>query len=354
MEHSLLKPHNIALKNGIPYGLVAHLCKGRIFYDYNLEFAYGNDKELQAINEMEKSLGSLSPEQINLRVAADFCCLWRYDYPQRIHDICSIIGGSPRTELRLHYQICPEKRQELIDYAEALKGWIMDKAPDDMSFFRHEAESTTKKVYNFLGSKDPLKKLLVERTFFGLSSRFLNCSFWGKLADDQEVSLVPYTANRLPEDWVSRMSVLEKKIQKEMGSDAGDFLCDVGGSVEPACHFKFVRRIDILVSSIGTLRWRANLPPKDGTIKGRRQITSIYLDLLEKYWNGEKPEKSNGDGEEIETKLFNLLGRPDDFKRWLVACLWKNIKNQTAFQAYPMKRWLEFVRIGEDYLNGLK
>jgi len=139
-----------------------------------------------------------------------------------------------------------------------------------------------------------------------------------------------------------------------MGSDAGDFLCDVGGSVEPACHFKFVRRIDILVSSIGTLRWRANLPPKDGTIKGRRQITSIYLDLLEKYWNGEKPEKSNEDGEEIETKLFNLLGRPDDFKRWLVACLWKNIKNQTSFQAYPMKRWLEFVRIGEDYLNGLE
>ena len=53
-------------------------------------------------------------------------------------------------------------------------------------------------------------------------------------------------------------------------------------------------------------------------------------------------------------QLFALLGEGTNFKRWLVASLWKNIKNQTQFHAFPMKRWVEFVRIGEDYLRKLR
>jgi hypothetical protein len=80
----------------------------------------------------------------------------------------------------------------------------------------------------------------------------------------------------------------------------------------------------------------------------------LYLDVLEKYWNGEKTAYINiNGGEELEGELFGLLGEPTDLKRWLVACLWKNIKNQTSYRADPMKHWVEFVRIGEDYLQNL-
>jgi len=133
-----------------------------------------------------------------------------------------------------------------------------------------------------------------------------------------------------------------------MGSGAADFLCDVGGTAEPACHFKFIRRVDILVSSIGCLRWRGNLPMKDATITGRRQLTSDYLGALESYWN--VTGSANGG---LAQDLHALLGEPTDFKRWLVASLWKGIKNQTLYQAYPMKRWIEFVRSAEDYLDNL-
>jgi hypothetical protein len=118
--------------------------------------------------------------------------------------------------------------------------------------------------------------------------------------------------------------------------------------------FKFIRRIDILVSSIGCLRWRGNLPPKDKTISGRRAITATYLAVLEKYWRSEASgcgETAGEDPSSIETELFEFLGEKTNFKRRLAASLWKNIKNQTQFQAFPMKRWVEFVRIGEDYLN---
>jgi len=51
--------------------------------------------------------------------------------------------------------------------------------------------------------------------------------------------------------------------------------------------------------------------------------------------------------------IYELLGKQDEFKIWLVACLWKNIKNQTQTHSYPMKRWAEFVRIGETYLDSI-
>jgi hypothetical protein len=354
MEHTLLTPSNITLKKqGIPYSQIEHLLTGGRFHDANLKKGFGRDEEIEEINRMEESLGNLSPEQIDLRVATDFCCIWRYDYPRRVHEICSIIGGSPHTALRLHYQICLGRRQEFIDYADALKGWLMDEAPDDATHFRNSSEKTVQKVYQFLGKKDPLKKMLVERTYLGLSSRFLNCSFWGVSVREPETPLIPYTAQQLPDEWPERLSELEYSIRKEMGHTASDFLCEVGGSAEPACHFKFVRRVDILVSSIGCMRWRGNLPIKDGSVKGRRQLTKLYSDILEKYWNGNNSSYTNKNSEQLEKELFEQLGEPSDLKRWLVASLWKNIKNQTLYNAYPMKRWVEFVRIGEDYIKGL-
>ncbi len=221
------------------------------------------------------------------------------------------IGGSPHTAFGLHYQICPRQRQELIVYAEALKMWLNNGTSLKRNTLSPESERTFNKVFQMLGERDPLKDLLVERTYLGLSSRALNCSYWGYNSRGK-VALAPYTAQELSSDWHKRMSAIERAIAKEMGNKARDFLCDVGGSAEPACHFKFIRRIDILVSSIGCLHWRGNLPPKDKTISGRRAITATYLAVLEKYWRGEAAgygETESEDAGTIETELFELIGK---------------------------------------------
>lgn len=352
MEHSLLTPRDIILKNnGIPFNTIIHLLKDGGSFDHNLKNGFGYDSDLKIIKEMERNLPALTSEQIDKRAAADFCCIWRYDYPERVFEICKIIAGGDHMALRLHYQISPQRRQEFIDYAEALKGWLEEVSNDNLSYFRHGSEDTVNKVYDFLGTSDPLKKMLVERTYIGFSSRFLNCSFWGSNNPEKEVNLFPSTAQQLADNSYQRMLELETMISREMGYSARNFLIDVGGSSEPACHFKFIRRVDILVSSIGCLKWRGNLPEKDGNITGRRKITARFLNILEKYFKNDNYDKNYEC--ETEKNIFELLGRPDEFKRWLVACLWKNIKNQTQTQSYPMKRWAEFVRIGESHLDSM-
>jgi hypothetical protein len=351
MEEMLLSPHGIMLgRQGIPLSMISHLVKGGKFHDVNLRQGYGSDPDVSEIHELEAALGPLSSEDEERRIAADFCCIWRYDYPERVHDICSIIGGSRHTALRLHYQVSTGRRQELIDYAEALKGWVHDIAQQDIIGYGQGGKPTIDKVYGFLGKKDPLKALLAERTYYGLSRRSINCSFWGINEKEPQTCLAPYNPQQLPPGWHERMAYLENEIHRQMGRPARDFLCDVGGSSEPACHFKFIRRIDILVSSIGCLKWRGNLPPKDGAVSGRRRITASYLAALEQYWRG---TPADYDDQELADRLAALLGGQTDCKRWLVACLWKNIKNQTLYQAYPMRHWVDFVRIGEDYIDRL-
>jgi hypothetical protein len=351
MEEMLLAPHGIALsRQGIPLSLIRHLVKSGKFYDENLRQGYSADPDLSAIHELESALGPLSLGDEERRIAADFCCIWRYDYPDRVHDICSIIGGSKHTALRLHYQVSTSRRQELIDYAEALKGWVHDVAPQDVPGYAPAGKQTIDKVYAFLGTKDPLKSMLAERTYYGLASRSINCSFWGFNAKEAATPLAPHNPQDLPGTWHERMAYLENTINREMGRAARDFLCDVGGSAEPACHFKFIRRIDILVSSIGCMKWRGNLPPKDGAVSGRRRITAAYLAALEHYWRGTPVDY---DDQDLADRLAALLGSPTDLRRWLVACLWKSIKNQTRYQAYPMRHWVDFVRIGEDYIDRL-
>ncbi|MCX8044225.1 MAG: hypothetical protein N3B18_08880 [Desulfobacterota bacterium] len=351
MELRLLRSRSIVLgRQGIPLDYAHSLVRHGTYHDANLHGGYGSDQVLEEIRRMENALGRLGEEHIRLRIAADFCCIWRYDFPQRIFDICALIGGRPAHGLRLHYQISPQRRDSIIAYAEALAGWLQDKS---LAEYDETIKPIAHRIYTYLQDRHPLKDMLVKRTLLGLSLRALNCSFWGYESFAEKTPMQPFHAMPIDHTTMQRMAQLERDIKREMGAVAEDFLCDVGGSAEPACHFKFIRRIDILISSIGCFVWRGNLPPKDNEVSGRRELTRTYLDILEHYWNG-KSQPFDQTYSTQYNEIFELLGPPNDLKRWLVACLWKNIFDQTTYHVYPMRQWVEFVHIGERYLDKLE
>lgn len=349
---------------GIPYDAVYHLLDGtrkidkkrdnddgHYYHDENIR-GYGrggHDHEVQEINSMELQLGDLSPAVQDLRAMIDFCCIWRYDYPDRVHQICRAIGGSGDTIGRCHYQVGTEKRDELTAYARALQKWLGIKGSEKtVSAGVHKLqEKIDERVASMLGEREGLKELLVERTFLGLCARHIDCSFFGSDGSAKPVELLPDHALNPGRDWHERMRTLEREIQGKLGGRSYDFLCEVGGA-EPPCHFKFIRRLEILIGSIGCLNWRGCLPPKDSKVSGRRELTQKYLAALNAYWAG---ENTDDDREEdrayrsLRDGLFHDLGEPELYKRWLVASLWKNIKNQTLYQAFTIKHWVDFVQI---------
>lgn len=349
---------------GIPYDAVYHLLEGTrkadkkraadgdsCYHDENIR-GYGRggpDHEVQEINRMELQLGELSQDVRDLRTMMDFCCIWRYDYPARVHQLCRAIGGSGDTLGRCHYQVGTDKRDELTAYARAMEKWLGRKRDEKTATAGVLAlqEKIDGKVFSMLGEREALKELLVERTLIGLCSRHIDCSFFGSDGSGKPVEVFPSHALNPGRDWHERMRSLENEIQRKLGGRSYDFLCEVGGA-EPPCHFKFIRRLEILLGSIGCLSWRGYLPPKDSRVSGRREMTQKYLALLREYWAGENAADDGGEDaayRSLKEELFNALGTPELYKRWLVASLWKNIKNQTLYQAFTIKHWVDFVQI---------
>jgi hypothetical protein len=334
---------------GIPYDAVYHLLDGtrkidkkhdsndgNFYHDENIR-GYGRggpDHEVQEINRMELQLGEPEPSVRDLRTMIDFCCIWRYDYPERVHRICRAIGGSGDTIGRCHYQVGTDKRYELAAYARAMQKWLGMKSSgkSDSEGGRALQEKIEERVFAMLGEREGLKDLLVERTLIGLCARHIDCSFFGSDGSGQPVEVFPSHALDPGRDWHERMRKLEYEIQGKLGGRSYDFLCEVGGA-EPPCHFKFIRRLEILIGSIGCLMWRGHLPPKDGTVSGRRELTQKYLAVLHSFWTGELAGAARGDDEQfsaLKETLFHDLGKPELYKRWLIASLWKNIKNEDS------------------------
>jgi hypothetical protein len=355
---------------GIPYRDVLHLLYGtrksragldqendlQYFLDENLRgYGWGSTtNELEEINQLELQVGPLTQEIRDLRTMVDCCCIWRYDYPRRVHLICQAIGAGKAAASRCHYQVGIDKRDELTAYVRAMIKWLgkTEDYREAVSIDSDLQKAIEQRVNDMFGERESLKDMLVERTLLGLGSRHIDCSFFGSQGDGKPVKVFPSYALDLDREWRSRMRILEQEIQREMGSDAFDFLCEVGGA-EPPCHFKFIRRLEILLGSIGCLTWRGNLPPKDGKVSGRRQVTRDYLSVLRAYWSDGTLDSGGDDGtvHSLQRELFDNLGEPQPFKKWLVASLWKNIKNQTEHQAFTMKHWVEFVQIMRDRMS---
>jgi len=349
--------------DGIPYHLVYHLLEGsprpirsspaqnKRFYDANLLWReVSKDLEIQEINSLEMKIGQVTPFILDLRTMVDFCCIWRYDYPDNFLSICRVIGEMKAYPARCHYQIGIERGRELNAYASALLNWIKG----EQSFTTEQEREITAEVFKILGIRNQLKEKLVERTYLGLINRHIDCSFFGYDSTKTKVTISPFSSQRLTYDWQSRIHELEREIMREMGSEGYNFLGEPGG-VEPPCHFKYIRRLLILIGSIGVLKWRGYVPPIDPKMKGRRELTHSYLTTLESFFKrkGISHEKLDKQEEDLREKILKSLGESDTIKKWLAFSLWKNLKNQTLYQAYTMKRWIEFGRIKDSYIRNL-
>ena len=308
------------------------------------------DDEIRYINKMQEALGDLDENTRFLRI--QISCFERcwYDFPENIDIILrGIAQGRPETE---HVSCEPPwcsicsllrrrtgvlSRPEIWDrYCEAATRYNPNRSPrqrlarayitildwwsarGDLTCLKSEMPEHGKlaeKIYGWLEEPTKLKRLYVERIKLRLS---------GQAYPQTEQSMEKFFCKESEE--VGK--AIDRCIEAETGVKREDdpILRRIG--MQNLCHHAFFRRTDIQIASVGVNEWRALPQTGEGRQHIEKSITNYHHALNS--WLAHRPLSEAKDewleGAETTEKVYALLGRDNPTKRWLVACLWKTVK----------------------------
>ena len=308
------------------------------------------DKEKQKINGMQRALSKLSDDDryIRLQIACLARCFWTF--PANVDLILDgIASGSvnpdsgvscepPWTGWRevllhrrnpfagkdkpvvawLHHQQgCDpreDSRQELLRaYMTILTWWSAEAHPDYLKATLPEHADLAEIIYRRLGKPTKLKWLYVQKLCWHLI-------FWA----------IP----RLPLDgqWDRKnefAEVYNNAIQKELRGEEDTISRLIACNDENgSCHHAFIRHIDHQIAHIGAGKPLV-LP---GASEERRRIhggITNYVHVLGSWLSRRTVEQTVRIWSPCENTarcIYRRLGKTTMRKRWLVACLWKKLR----------------------------
>jgi hypothetical protein len=296
------------------------------------------DEERQRINLMQRALGPVDDDARYLRI--QIACLARcyFTFPANVNLVLEGIGrGRPNLDARISCEgpwnqgILPRLRLErshpaagtdVIDsrralvraYLTILTCWA---AEGDLSYLTWrllEHVDLAETLYRWLGTPTALKMLYMRKLCWMLS-------FWA-----YEPAPQPYRQKRHGE--VSK--VLDDAIRERLGGRE-----DVIGrliernAANGLCHHSFFRHVDYQIAAIGTGR-TIELP---GAGQERRRIhraVTHYVHALGSWLAQQTREEAAmiwPPSEDTLQRVYGLLGEATPHKRWLVACLWKKLRD---------------------------
>ena len=252
-----------------------------------------------------------SNEKIMKLIVGLEICNWKLE--DSIQVLCRAIGeGKPPTMGIGHGQSLTDERWKKVwAYHLSLKRWLNPHKGINVGYETllrvcDPSGEIEKHVNRFLGQKDGLKELYVERlclafeyitSFFSLDSAQGKSYQGAVLAIEEEIRKHEYDEN----------------ILKALELDR------VEGRLQPCSH-KVFRRFDIIISSIGKGKWRAGIPLRGTDGFARADVVEDYLLPIQSWIEGkEKPEK-NEPSEDFD-KIHDVLGEPDDTKIFLASLL---------------------------------
>ena len=308
------------------------------------------DDEIRYINQMQKALGDLEEDTRFLRI--QISCFERcwYNFSENINIILQGISqGRPEAEhvsceppwsnicMLLRRRMGVVSHPEIWDrYCEASTGYDPNRSPrqrlarayigilnwwsarGDLTCLRSEMPEygeLAEKIYSWLGEPTKLKRLYVERIKMRLT---------GQAYPQTAQSMSKYIGKEAEE----MGKVIDRCVEAETGVKREDdpILSRIG--MQDLCHHAFFRRTDIQIASVGANEWRALPETGEGRRHIEKNITNYYHALNS--WLGHKPLSQAKDewpeGAETTEKVYALLGGDSPTKRWLVASLWKTIK----------------------------
>jgi len=306
------------------------------------------DEEKRRINAMQSALGPVPDEDryIRLQIACLQRCYWTF--PPNVDLIVDGIGsgrvdldggvsclppwremldtlrtrrGHPRGKWkgRLHHQqdcdLPADPRQELLRaYITVLNCWCAEGHPDALREELPDHDHLIDTVYRRLGPPTTLKWLFVQKLI-------LNLAFWAF------ASLTDRDDSR--QHVVECEEVIDKAIRERLKGAADTITPLIQQNNDyGTCHHSFFRHVDHQIAAIGA-GGRVRLP---GSGEERKRIHAAITDYVHVLgsWLAERGRDEAvrmwPSCEETARRAYHALGKHAPRKRWLVASLWKHLK----------------------------
>lgn len=301
----------------------------------------GLDEEVRLIDEMQRDLGVLSDDARYTRI--QIACLTRcyFTFPANVDLVLDGIGrGKVNLDARVscrspwndcilpllrHRRRHPAEGTNVIDsrraliraYLTILNCWA---AEGDLEYLKWQLLNYVdlgETTYRRLGTPTKLKLLYVRKLCWMLSYwAFESLHRPGRQERHDDVASL------------YRGSILQELKGEE---DAIGQMVDRSRE-SGSCHHAFFRHIDHQIAAIGAGR-AVRLP---GAGKERRRIhiaVTNYVHALGSWLAGRRAEEAEAiwpAGGDTVRRVYELVGEGRPQKRWLVACLWKKLREHHA------------------------
>jgi len=293
------------------------------------------DPKKQAINAMQAALGELSDEDRLIRIQSACLVRCHYTFPRNIDIVIDgIASGRVNLDTRISCEppwnnsLLPLLRHRRQDsaresdgypgrwslvraYMTILDGYLGDGSLDSLREILPDHTELAEALYRRLGAPTPKKRAQVTRLHNALT-------LWA------------FRRGPGPEAHNSCLQIDEALAGVAKGDSDSD---DEFGKLikklhQGLCHQFFFRRVDHLIAYIGKGR-RCELPDAG---EGRQFVTETlvsYIHALGSWLSGRSVEDTARiwpPCEQTAEQVFTKLGEPSPRKRWLAACLWKNLQ----------------------------
>lgn len=239
-------------------------------------------------------------------------CNWKLE--ESVVALCRAIGTGRPAEMSIGHtaSITRERWDQAWQYLAALRNWRARGRAGSYAALAAKfdpAGETQQRVDGMLGERDDLKELYVERFCLCLER-------W--LQDWLGPNSLLLCGHR------AAVAALEEEIRKrDPDTRILDAMRGDGDGRLQLCSHKAFRRYDIILSSIGSGKWRGAMPERGTDGLDRADLLASYIDPIDA-WIRKGQQAESGPG----CTIVPLLGKPDDTKRFLASLLVSLLRSQ--------------------------
>ena len=243
----------------------------------------------ERVRAFEERFGPVDDDTLAVLAQAAYFCWHNRQYRDNLMQLCRAIGTGKPTRLFSHCQVTPERWAKLNAYVVGVQRWAGIALDPPAGVDSEKVE----RIKRWLGEPHPAKVALTSLFLSHLIDDLLNYASFAALGESNApqnagyADLFPWYARPdgapyaighalAPSDghrwrwdnevWVTGVEEDKRRVRHEMRSapeDAEALIRGILSLTQPPCMHRFSRYLDIQITSIGTLRWRGNLPPDD-------------------------------------------------------------------------------------------